>query len=310
MTAKHRKQGHGVRVLALVACASLTSTTHAHPGRGIVVNAANDVFVADAVRSVVWKIDANGHIAAAARELHAHWLSLADDGSILADHLWYRASDQSFPRGLKRITPTGAIETVIEPKVDPHGLDAGAFTALPAGIAIARDSNLHVAFNNTPTPQPDIDLRSLPADAGTATVNALIDLADGSLIALRARTLIHIKDGVASEMTTIPPATAPKGNEQPASLWGLAADDAGLLYVADHEARVVYKLSKNASNTWTPMAIFTSQAPWFPTGVYAKDGAIYVLEHGLEGGDHNLGPRVSIISGDGTARVLATIDHQ
>jgi hypothetical protein len=208
---------HHRRAFLALLLAALTTPTLAHPGRGIVVNSANEVFVSDAVRSVVWKIDATGHVSAAARNLHSHWLSLADDGSILADHLWYEPADQSFPRGLKRITPDGKVETIIEPKIDPHGLDAGAFTALPTGLAIARDSNLHLAFKNTPTPLPEIDLRPFPAGAAAnSTVNALIDLPDASLIVLRAApsststTASHANSSPSRPCTSQRKASAPR----------------------------------------------------------------------------------------------------
>ncbi len=288
--------------------AALSTPTLAHPGRGIVVNNANEVFVADAVRSVVWKIDATGHISAAARDLHAHWLSLADDGSVLADHLWYEAASDTYPRGLKRIAPHGRVETIIEPKADPHGLDAGAFAALPTGIAIARDSNLHLAFKDTPTSRPEIDLRPFPAGAAAnSTVNSLIDLPDASLIALRARTMLEIKDGVARELLTIPPASPPKEGQRPAQLWGLAADDAGHFYTADHDAGAIYKLSKNDAGEWSHTTIFTSESPWFPTGVFIKGDTTYILEHALDASNQNLGPRVQTIKPGQPPRVLATV---
>lgn len=307
------------RSLLTVALAALTPPALAHPGRGIVVNAANEAFVADAVRSVVWKIDAQGHISAAARDLHAHWLSLADDGSILADHLWFDAANNAFPRGLKRIAPDATIKTLIEPKADPLGLDAGAFTALPVGIAIARDSNLHLTFKDTPAPRADIDLSPLPPDATsnttptatpTATINALIDLPDGSLIALRARTILQIKGSIASELLTIPPANKPKEGELPAALWGLASDDTGHLYTTDHDARSVYKLTKSDSDQWAHTTLFTSQAPWFPTGVFVKGRTTYILEHALDANNQNLGPRIHILEPGQQPRVLATVTNQ
>ena len=54
----------------------LAATAFAHPGRGIVVSDEGDVFVADAVRSVVWQIRADGAIGAHARDVHAHWLEV------------------------------------------------------------------------------------------------------------------------------------------------------------------------------------------------------------------------------------------
>lgn len=305
---------HRGLALALILTA-LASSALAHPGRGIVVNATNDIFVADAVRSVVWKIDAQGHISAAARDLHAHWLSLADDGAVLADHLWFDAANNTFPRGLKRIKPDGTLQTVIEPKPDPLGLDAGAFAALPEGIAIARDSNMHLAFKDTPTPRAELDLNPLAKNATSttppaATINSLIDLPDGSLIALRDRSVLHIKDGIASELLTIPPVNTSKEDDRPAELWGLASDGAGHLYTTDHDARAVYKLTKNDTGQWSHATIFDSQAPWFPTGVFVKGYTTYILEHALDDQSQNLGPRIQILEPGQPPRVLATVTNQ
>jgi sugar lactone lactonase YvrE len=278
----------------------LAQLAAAHPGRGIVVQDDGTVLVADAVRSVVWRIDADGDVRAAAREVHAHWLAPAHAGAVLADHVVYAADSGAFLRGLVRIDPDGEVESVIEPAADPTGLDAGAFAIAGELLAIARDS------------RPVIELRSgadeprsitLPPHEGD-TVSSLLAAPDGVLYAARGRELLRIEvDGSVHRIAEVPrPEGAPIAGLQ--DLWGLARDADGTLYTADPGARRVLSISVDGSVA----TVTASPAPWFPTGIAVRDGRLWLLEHGLDG-EHNLGPRVRVGPHEGPFELLAEIDE-
>lgn len=284
--------------LALLAGAPLSL---AHPGRGIVAG-ERGVLVSDAVRSVVWRIDHAGRVSPLARDVHAHWLSQADDGSVLADHVVYDASTGGFLRGLKKIDPAGNVETIVPERPDPDGLNAGAFTALPAGHALVRDSDGALVIHGSGRPR-SIDLAGL---GGDDPVNALADLPDGSFLAVRGRALLRIDpQGVPSLIASVPPADEKdaQGGAPPIDvLWGLAVDEQGRAFIADPGGRRIVRVDADGSFT----VIAHTQAPWFPTGVARHDGRLYVLEHGLDVGG-NLGPRVVIHEDQSAPRVLATV---
>lgn len=284
-------------------CTSLAADTTAHPGRGIVVTAEGDILVSDAVRSVIWKFSAGGEVSALARGVHSHWLSLADDGSVLADHVQYDNVTEKFGRGLKRITRDGRTVTLVPEKPDPDGLDSGVFTAIAEGYATVRDSSFQLVHHNTPESPHDTDLGTV---GGKDTVNALIDLPDGTLLGVRGRSVICIGPGGApAVVATVPRETAQvKVEPDIEPLWGIAAGEHGEVFTTDPSGRRVVRIAGDGTITTAA----ASQSPWIPTGVAVHGTTLYVLEHGLDH-DKNLGPRVVVIEPGKSPRVLAAIDE-
>lgn len=292
-----------VKVSVAASCITLAAGTTAHPGRGIVVTAEGDVLVSDAVRSVIWKFSPGGEVSALARGVHSHWLSLADDGSVLADHVQYDNATEKFGRGLKRITRDGRIVTLVPEKPDPDGLDSGVFTAIAEGYATVRDSNLHLTHYDTPRSPSAIDLGNV---GGKDTVNALIDLPDGTLVGVRGRSVIRIGRGeVPTVVATVPRETAQvKVEPDIEPVWGIAAGERGEVFTTDPSGRRVVRIARDGTITTAA----TSTSPWIPTGVAVHGTTLYVLEHGLDH-DKNLGPRVVVIEPGKSPRILAGINE-
>ncbi len=93
----------------------------------------------------------------------------------------------------------------------------------------------------------------------------------------------------------------------------VATDDSGNVYGADHENRRVVKITPEARI----LILARSRLPWFPTGVTAAGGDVYVLERRFPYprfpptpafvADVLGGPRVRKIASDGTVTVVATV---
>lgn len=299
-----RRRSITARLRTLLQCTVLTvaagfsATLGAHPGRGIVVDAAGNVYVADAVRSVVWRFAPDGRIQAAAREVHAHWLALDADGHVLADQVRYDSDTRQFLRGLVRIDPTGSVTTIIAPRPDPDGLDAGAFAM--------RDGVLHVARDSTPVIEGRRTgnvVRQVALPAATATVNSLGFDAMGRVIVVRGREVLQIaEDGTVSATRIAPDGTGERvlGLRD---LWGLAVGADGTRYTTDPGSRQVIAIAADGNSR----VVHEVAAPWFPTGVATQGTQVLVLEHGLAG-DTNLGPRVTRLREGSAPDVLGTVE--
>lgn len=279
----------------------VVAPAQAHPGRGIVVDDQQNVYVSDAVRSVVWRVDPDGRVSPAARDVHAHWLSIDAAGRVLADDLHYDAANDTYPRGMVRLSDSGPPEQIIEKRPDPHGLDAGAFCATPDGLAIAREST------HTIERRAGADVRgSIPLSASEKTVNAITCTDDASLLAVRGREILRIRpDDRVDTIANIPEQTCSTPVSGLRDLWGVASNKDGDLFTTDPGCRLVLRLSPSGEVS----TVHTATEPWFPTGVACHGSTLYILEHGLEG-EQNLGPRVTILEPGKPTRVLATITDQ
>lgn len=273
-----------------------TALLDAHPGRGIVIDAQGRIFVADAVRSVVWRVSPDGRVSAAAREVHAHWLALHEDG-VLADQV--RHVDGRFPRGLLHLDAQGTVRELIEPAPDPHGLDAGAFAATPRGIAIARDSQRTIDWWVDGARSRGALLELGDDD----TINSLIATPEGALIAVLGRALWSLPVDQPPRLIATVPAGSAQRLLQLRELWGLARAADGTLYTTDPGLRTVLRIGTDGRFS----TVFESETPWFPTGVAHDRGQLYILEHGLDERG-NLGPRIRRVDPAGGTTILAIIE--
>jgi hypothetical protein len=287
-----------MRLPALLLALFVAATAAAHPGRGIVVAEDGTVFVADAVRSVVWRIDAEGVVSAAARGVHAHWLAADADGRVLADHVEYESASGAFLRGLVAIDRNGRTETLVAPAAVPDGLDGGAFVASGDTIAVARDSVAEIVFRD----RARIARRIAFPGRGEAPVSSMVADGHGGLWLAHGRSLSQLDaDGRVLRRIEVPAGTDPPvlGLDE---LWGLGLDERGPVYTTDPGQRRVIAIEA----TDRIRTVAQLEAPWFPTGVAVRGGRIWLLEHGLDG-DRNLGPRVRVGAPDGPFTVLAEV---
>jgi sugar lactone lactonase YvrE len=280
-----------------VIAAGSSAMVQAHPGRGIVVDSSGHVYVADAVRSVVWRFAPDGSLAPAARDVHAHWLAIDADGGVLADHVRYDPGTRQFLRGLVRIDPSGSLEQQIAPRADPDGLDAGAFAVRDTVLYIARDSMPVIEGRRDGTQSR---IAALPA--ATAPVNSLGVDPEGRLVAVRGRDLLRLAADGSVEVLTIAPGAPDETGPGLRDLWGLAFAGEDRLLTTDPGRRQVLAID----DAGRPQLVHQSPAPWFPTGVATQGKRILVLEHGLLD-DRNLGPRVTILDDGKAPHVLGEV---
>src|SRR5262249_24734030 len=97
---------------AVVILASGTAPTLAHPGIGIVLDGAGNVFYTDL--SQVWKVAPDGKRTVAVPHVHTHELYLDAEGALYSEHLWYEGdATGKFDYRVWRLTTEGKIEEVV-----------------------------------------------------------------------------------------------------------------------------------------------------------------------------------------------------
>ena len=285
------------RGLALVLAVCIGFATHAHPGRGIVVDADGQVYVSDAVRSVVWRLAPDGRIEAAARDVHAHWLALAAEDAVLADHVHYDAQTQQFLRGLVRIDAQGSVQVEIAPRPDPDGLDAGAFAVRGSDLLIARDSLAVIEVR-----RHGRMIRTITLPANERPVSSLGVDSHGGIVAVRGREVLRVDTDGGVRIIGSAPQLSRDRILGLRDLWGLALGADGTIYTTDPGLRQVIAFDAKG----TMQVVHEVPSPWFPTGLAAHGSCLLVLEHGLADGN-NLGPRVSCVEAGRPSRVLGIV---
>ena len=82
---------------------------------------------------------------------------------------------------------------------------------------------------------------------------------------------------------------------------GLAVDESGTVFVAGNGSRAVYAVTKEGK----VRTVLKADAPWSPTGVAVRGGAVYVLEYDhTPAKDREWEPRVRKVGRDGTVTTL------
>ncbi|MBL8746257.1 MAG: hypothetical protein JNK58_07880 [Phycisphaerae bacterium] len=294
-----------VRALAAGAVGCVVGICDAHPSRSVAVLDDGAVIVPDAVRSVIWKVGTDGRVTPFARNVHTHWLCHTTDGSIIAEHLEYDPASERFSQSLLRISPDGGRVEIVAP--------AAGSARFSAFIVREDGSILHAPEDGTPCiirRDPDggssIFVQTTSA-VPFAHVTAMASGPNGTCFFTDQRGIFVLDaTGHVSRLIEILPLNEQRVTEpsfvKEGELWGLSADDQGAMVVADPHARRVWRIDPTGESA----IVFTSESPWFPTGVSSSRGRVYVVEHGLEG-ERNHGPRVRIVEADGTNRELATI---
>jgi len=295
--------------LTLTVTASLLTDTRAiaHPGSGIVVTSAGDVYFVDnsppppegTGRETVWKISRDGALTASTTG-GGHWLAndAADTFANVDLNRWFQ----------QRISPNLV-------RVTRSDFRPGLIAADGQPFVFNRDGNLYYAKGNVEltrlTPQgkssPVLSNMIVQADR-LGGIKGIACGPDGTLYLTYPRAVQKITlDGHASmlaEGIEIPGCGHPA---DPAIsgpyLRGLAVGSDGSIYAAASNCRAVLKIAPKGTITK-----FLNSDPWIPTGVALAGGAVYVLEFDDAPPDR-WRPRVRKIAPDGTITVLATINR-
>jgi hypothetical protein len=288
-----------------VCLVALAQQVAAHPGSGILVDAAGQVLFVDTgepgrFRGFIWKVDAQGHTSAVYRR-GGHWLALDPAGRFLKAPVgdWFRAD----------IVPIAGVPGAV---VQMDG----------APMVVGPDGSLYFSSGEDPRRAGQAQITRLSPD-GTTTqpFSALRGMAErlGGIRGLAAG-----RDGVlyvsypaavqkiapSGEVTTMASQMAiagcdpePPATETP-SLRGLAVDARGIVYAAAAGCRAVVRITP-AGPVET---VLKAERPWSPTGVAVHGDDVHVLEyaHAQRSAAQWL-PRVRTLKRDGTVRILATI---
>jgi sugar lactone lactonase YvrE len=280
----------------------LSASAWAHPGSGIVVDREGQVFFTDTGRAV-WKIDANGKLIALPGS-RFHWLGIDPDGR-------FANSERSFGEWFERVTPEGAKPCVVQCSDFP--------------FTFARDGNLYYADTREGrgrivrrTPQGTETV--LARDPALESIDGITCAPDGSIyvtqntgdneVALRKVTMDGVISTIVSGFVGKDPVKDPPADTPAAYCRGLAVDADGVAYVAATGSRRVLRITPQGE----VRTILESPAPWQPTGIALKDGAVYVLEWReppvaqLEDRSAWI-PRIRKVARDGAVATVVTVER-
>lgn len=276
----------------------------AHPGAGIVVDAAGNVYFTDTGRGV-WRVDANGRL----REIHTrayHWMALDRRGDFARS-----ASLGQFDGGtLERVTREGALPAILISSDYPIAVGTdGALYYVPYRPEGPRELIRRTAKGHRAV------FAMLPPGGGEKPiqwVNGIAAAHDGSVyltdddavhrIDVKGRvSTVRVPVGVFDCSDPLP------GTPKPPYLRGLAVAQDGTLYVAATGCRSVIAIPRKGRVG----ILLRSEGPWSPTGVAVFGGEVYVLEYWHTEGDNRTEwvPRVRVATTDGRIRTLVTVNR-
>lgn len=300
--------------LLLGAAGALSSSrTDAHEGWGIVVDSSGQVTFSDIPTNRTWRLSRDGEVEQVASGKHSHALVLDPAGNLYGTnpHL-------TLPiRSVWRLAPDGYLADVIPPTQN-----------LPLGLqSFIRDDagNIYSVSARTAGSPELLLLKRSPEGEITALAGSTVGHADG--IGSQAKFLgidgmawgpdgaLYVTDGpyarriaLDGTVTTIGggPLTERKWDED---LLGIAVNEGGVVYVADHASRRVRKIAHDGSVS----TVLSTGSVWAPTGIaLARDG-LYLLQHLRMPlailGDLAVGPylRVVKVTADGKVTVLTRL---
>jgi hypothetical protein len=296
--------GHDLRanclrsVLILASVALLSVSASAHPGAGIAVDRAGEIYFID-TGSGLWKIDKAGKFTHLSRTLF-HWLALDEDN---------RFANTQFQSGaLGEILKVGSNPTALLSSDYPIAIGGDGNLYYPSGAA----GNLRL-MRMTPAGATSLVITFPPTINGKPLphIGGIIAGPEGSLFYTENTAIRKIDaQGRASTVVAVRaparPPSIPATNEHP-YLRGLALNDGGVVFVADTgDARVLKIGSSRAVTT-----ILQTQSPWSPTAVALSGHDVYVLEflHTASDVRREWLPRVRKIASNGQSSLIATLDQ-
>ncbi len=295
------------RTLTAILCAAtlfLAVEGVAHPGSGIVVDKAGNVYFVD-TGSGVWKLGRDGKLTKLPGPAY-HWMTI-DAGDRLKNVTLPR-----IPSGDVTVTRVDQGPTLILSSDVPVAVGPDGTLFYP----LTRDEKLLQVFR-LDTAGKTTAFATLSATAENTTlrwVNGAAVGPDGSFYytedaAVRKitprgeNTIIAAKVSV-SGCASIPGMDPGDGPY----LRGLDVDAEGAVYVAAAGCGAVLKIAPDGTVT----TVLRSTSPWSPTGVavYGKD--LYVLEYYHTVGDNRREwvPRVRKVAADASITTVATIDRK
>ncbi|MBI2681746.1 MAG: hypothetical protein HYX26_00750 [Acidobacteriales bacterium] len=269
----------------------------AHPGIGIVVDKAGNVYFTDLKQ--VWKLAPDGTKTVAVPNVHTHELYLDAEGNLLGEHLWYESAQQKFWHYPWKLTAHGKLERLAPPEA---GFDYKYSLVRDAAgnQYLMREKRL---FRLRPDGREELVAGGAATNKdGTGAVAGFTDVIwiyaarDGNLYLTDAGRLRRVLP--AGEVRTLP---AKFAGRKRATLWvqprhalmGMAVDDAGNVFVANYGAGQVEKFGTDGKMT----VFHRSTYPFGPTGITFSGDVAYVLEYAIDS------VKVFKIAGGATTRI-------
>lgn len=285
---------------ALLATALLSTPARAHPPRGIVVDAAGQVYFSSL--ETVWRIDARGRLTSlrTQRDRHTHELAIDSRGDLYGEDSLYDPATQVYRAAIWRITAQGRFTYLLAPTA-----------AIPLGISIWRDtaertylvqsermSDETLMFRRDPDGRVT---RLLGGAAAARFQQVLASNVSGS--SFGPGGAFWFRHGAVLRKLTPQGGLVTLARDLPAENFGIAVDGVGAVFVTDFAGRRVLKLAPDGRRTVAARA----EGSWAPTGVAVHPAALYVLESRQDARGVSLELRVRRVPSRGRPVVLARV---
>lgn len=296
-----------ITAIFVVAAITVLSAAEAgaHPAWGIAVDRQGRVYFSDLRR--IWRIDARGDLSVF-RECHSHEITVDEAGNVYGE--------EDFT-AVWRMTPGGHFSYLHPPARNP-----------PKGVSIwrDRDGNMYSVEQNNHLRRETLLLKRTPggnvsvlaggsyghadgkgAKAMFSNILGMTFGPDGSLYLVDGPSIrkVTMEGTVTTLVRRVVSENAPSDSTGGSTLFGIAVDARGNVSVADYGNRRVLKVHPDGRMT----TLLRSEGPWFPTGVAARDGELYILEESHTPAHAPLATRVRRLSPDGSVRVLAIAEE-
>ena len=306
-----------ITITAIISmCVLLADSVSSHPAWGIVVDRNNQIYFSDL--ETIWKIDALGKLTvfrAGVSGRHIHELAIDEGGNLYGADYSYESETQHYINAIWKMMPAGGFTYILSPT-----------NSLPRGMSIWRDraGNMYSVEQNNHLKRETLLLRRTPSGnvsvlAGSsyghadgkgsqAKFSSIVGMAfgpDGSLYLVDSSSIRKVTmDGAVTTLVRNVMVENASGNSVGgSSLFGIAVDAQGNAFVADYGNRRILKIAPNGQLT----TLIRSEESWFPTGVAARGGEIYILEEAHTPSYTPIGTRIRKLSSDGKILVLATV---
>ena len=293
---------HRVSVLAILAVTSWLSA-EAHPGNGIIATSETTAITGDAISNGLWRFELGKAPARLADKFHCHWVTKGRDGKLYAESLHERGG--AWQTSIYRLDDRGAVKAPVASNVDAaHGI----FLVDPSGAVVYQSGGKLVIETPGGKPKPFRGMGVLAKGLSKLLgIKALSWGPDGSVYASDgARVLRAGSDGVLKEVAKLDGPIVDKlytGNSGTPIAWGLAVDDRGTIYAAVPALGKTVRIEPDGHLT----VIAGSEDGWRGIGVAVCGNAVFLLESKTTERD-NYGPRVRLISADGSSKLIGQIN--
>lgn len=282
------------------------SNTTAHPSWAIAVDGKNQIYVSDLAK--IWKIDAAGNVSVIS-ERHTHELRIDAADNLFGEELHYEPATQKYTSAIWRITPNGEF-SYLQPPTE----------TMPKGLSIWKNQAGDTFYSGqTDDASKEFYLLKRSADGNVKVLfgderravgrrqivpysyGGMVFAPDDSLYFKNSDTIWKL---AADDKISVIVAKDDLSKITPdPMLFGLSLDAENNLYTADFKGKRILKIATDKS----VLIAYTSETGWSPTGVFARDENIYVLENKDVPPNPNVILRVRKIAPAGNISTIAVI---